>query len=68
MFDYLSVTGTMEGRVTEFVDHLHEHFETPCVIRNARYMAPLEAGYSITIKPDSRARYRYPDGPVWSGE
>ena len=65
MFDYLSVTGTMEGRVTEFVDHLHEHFEEPVVIRRARYMPPSQPGYSITIKPGSRALHRYPDGPVW---
>ena len=65
MFDYLAVTGTMEGRVTEFVDHLHEHFEEPVVIRRARYMPPSQPGYSITIKAGSRALHRYPDGPVW---
>jgi L-fuconate dehydratase len=68
MFDYLAVTGTMDGRVTEFVDHLHEHFEDPVVIRNARYMPPATPGYSITIKPASRLRHRFPDGPVWSGD
>jgi L-fuconate dehydratase len=67
MFDYLAVTGTMEGRVTEFVDHLHEHFEDPVVIRNARYMAPVKPGYSITIKKDSRVAHRFPDGVVWTG-
>src|SRR5688572_1957068 len=66
MFDYLAVTGTMEGRVTEFVDHLHEHFEEPVVIRNARYMPPMKPGYSITIKADSRVRYRFPDGDIWA--
>jgi L-fuconate dehydratase len=66
MFDYLAVTGTMDGRVTEFVDHLHEHFEDPVVIRNARYMPPTRPGYSITIKPDSRVRHRFPDGAVWA--
>ena len=66
MFDYLAVTGTMEGRVTEFVDHLHEHFEEPVIIRNARYMPPSKPGYSITIKPTSREEYRFPDGPLWS--
>jgi len=66
MFDYLAVSGTMEGRVTEFVDHLHEHFEDPVVIRRARYMPPSRPGYSSTIKPDSRMQYRYPDGPVWA--
>ncbi len=68
MFDYLAVSGTMEGRVTEFVDHLHEHFEDPVVIRKARYMPPSRPGYSITIKPESRTRHRYPDGPVWTAE
>jgi L-fuconate dehydratase len=68
MFDYLAVTGTMDGRVTEFVDHLHEHFEDPVIIRNARYMPPAAPGYSITIKPASRHQYRFPDGPVWSGD
>ena len=66
MFDYLAVSGTMDGRVTEFVDHLHEHFEDPVVIRRARYMPPERPGYSITIKPDSRRQHRFPDGPVWS--
>jgi L-fuconate dehydratase len=68
MFDYLAVTGTMDGRVTEFVDHLHEHFEDPVIIRNARYMPPSRPGYSITIKRDSREQYRFPDGPVWSSD
>ena len=67
MFDYLAVSGTMEGRVTEFVDHLHEHFEDPVVIRRARYMPPAGPGYSITMKPESRQMYRFPDGPVWAG-
>jgi L-fuconate dehydratase len=66
MFDYLAVSGTMEGRVTEFVDHLHEHFEEPVVIRRARYMPPDRPGYSITIKPESRMQHRFPDGPVWA--
>jgi L-fuconate dehydratase len=65
MFDYLAVSATMEGRVTEFVDHLHEHFEEPVVIRRAHYMPPATPGYSITIKPESRLLHRYPDGPIW---
>ena len=67
MFDFIAITGTMDGRVIEFVDHLHEHFEEPVAIRRGRYMAPTKPGYSITIKPDSRARYRFPDGDVWRG-
>jgi L-fuconate dehydratase len=66
MFDFIAVTGTMEGRVIEFVDHLHEHFEEPVVIRRAHYMPPTKPGYSITIKPESRKAYRYPDGIEWA--
>jgi L-fuconate dehydratase len=65
MFDFIAVTGTMEGRVIEFVDHLHEHFEEPVEIRRGRYMAPRQPGYSITIKPASRRDYCFPDGAVW---
>ena len=65
MFDFIAVTGTMEGRVIEFVDHLHEHFEEPVVIRRGRYMPPDRPGYSITIRPASRDAYRFPDGDVW---
>lgn len=65
MFDFIGISGTMDGRVIEFVDHLHEHFEEPVEIRRGRYMAPSKPGYSITIKPESRMRYRFPDGGVW---
>ena len=65
MFDFIAITGTMEERVIEFVDHLHEHFEEPVTIRRGRYLPPSKPGYSITIKPESRARYRFPDGDAW---
>ena len=65
MFDFLCVSGRMDDRVTEFVDHLHEHFVDPCVIRQARYVAPTAPGYSSEIKRESRAAYAYPNGPVW---
>jgi L-fuconate dehydratase len=64
-FDYLCVSATMENRVIEFVDHLHEHFLTPVVIRNGRYMMPLEPGYSIEIYPESLAEFTYPGGKAW---
>lgn len=53
MIDYLAISGSWEGRVTEFVDHLHEHFLTPCVVKDGRYMAPLEPGFSIEMKQTS---------------
>jgi L-fuconate dehydratase len=66
MFDYLAISGTMDGRVAEFVDHLHEHFVDPVVVRRARYLAPTLPGYSTEIKAASRARHRFPDGGVWT--
>lgn len=59
MIDYLCIAGTKEGRVIEYVDHLHEHFVDPCVIRNAAYMPPQRPGYSIEMKPESLARYEH---------
>jgi len=53
MIDYIAVSGTMDGRVIEYVDHLHEHFVDPCVIQNAAYMPPTRAGFSIEMKPES---------------
>jgi L-fuconate dehydratase len=66
MWDFVSVTGTMEGRVIEYVDHLHGHFEDPVVVRQGRYMAPTTPGYSITMRPGSRQMHRFPDGAVWN--
>jgi L-fuconate dehydratase len=68
MFDYISVSASLEGRVTEYVDHLHEHFVDPVVIRRARYMPPSQPGYSTEIRCGSREMYRYPDGPVWAAD
>ena len=67
MFDYIAVAGRMDDRIAEFVDHLHEHFVDPVVIRRGRYMPPVAPGYSSEIKAASRAEYRYPDGPAWKG-
>lgn len=65
MFDYISVSGTMENRVIEYVDHLHEHFLEPCVVDNGRYLAPAAPGYSIEVKRQSLVDYAYPDGQKW---
>ena len=65
-FDFLSVSATMQNRVIEFVDHLHEHFLTPVVIRNGRYRMPTAPGYSIEIKPESLERFAFPSGAVWN--
>jgi L-fuconate dehydratase len=67
MFDYLCVSGSMENRIVEYVDHLHEHFLDPVVIRGGRYMPPTSPGYSITMRPESLAEYAYPAGAAWAG-
>ncbi|HEY2979158.1 MAG TPA: L-fuconate dehydratase [Burkholderiaceae bacterium] len=59
MIDYLCIAGTKEGRVIEYVDHLHEHFVDPCVVRDAAYMPPRRPGYSIEMKPQSLAQYTF---------
>ncbi|MBB3145326.1 L-fuconate dehydratase [Phyllobacterium trifolii] len=59
MIDYVAVSGTKEGRVIEYVDHLHEHFVDPCNIQNAAYMPPVLPGFSIEMKPESIRQYLY---------
>ena len=59
MIDFVCVSGSREGRVIEFVDHLHEHFKAPCVIQNAAYMPPTAPGFSIEMKPASLQEYRF---------
>jgi len=68
IFDTVCVSQTTEGRVTEYVDHLHEHFVHPCQIKNGAYLVPDDAGYSIEMHESSLAEYRFPNGPVWENE
>ncbi len=65
MIDFLVVSGTWDGRVCEYVDHLHEHFVDPCRIKNARYIPPERPGYSTQMLPASVAHYEYPHGSAW---
>ncbi|MSU37356.1 MAG: fuconate dehydratase [Pedosphaera sp.] len=66
LVDYIRFNPTMEGRVCEFVDHLHEHFVDPCVIQRGRYCAPTKPGYSSEIKRESLRAFAFPDGPEWT--
>jgi L-fuconate dehydratase len=65
IFDYIAISGSLEGRRTEFVDHLHEHFIDPVVIRDGRYMPPTAPGFSIAMKPESLSEFTFPGGGVW---
>ena len=53
MIDYLFISGRKNEQVIEYVDHLHEHFLNPCIIKNAAYMLPKESGFSVEMKPDT---------------
>ncbi|NUT32293.1 MAG: fuconate dehydratase [Hamadaea sp.] len=64
-FDYVAVSGTLDGRRIEHVDHLHEHFTDPALVRGGRYLAPELPGFSAEMRPQSLARFTYPDGPEW---
>lgn len=68
IFDYIAVSGSLDRRRIEFVDHLHEHFIDPVVVRKGHYMPPSAPGYSITMKPDSLTRYAFPNGGAWTNE
>jgi L-fuconate dehydratase len=65
VLDHVAVSGRLEGRFLEYVDHLHEHFIDPAVVSGGRYAVPMLPGYSTQMRPESLAEFAYPDGPVW---
>lgn len=68
MWDYVSVTGTKDGRMVEFVDQQHEHFIDPAVVENACYIAPTAPGYSTELKRDAIETYEFPNGRYWQSK
>lgn len=67
LFDYIAVSGSLNNRITEYVDHLHEHFVYPVLMKDGRYLPPLDPGYSIEMKEESLERYEFPAGAAWKG-
>jgi L-fuconate dehydratase len=65
MVDFLRISGSMDDRLIEYVDHLHEHFVAPVVMRGGRYMPPSVAGYSAEMKSESLSEYAFPNGLAW---
>nr|MDJ0766924.1 enolase C-terminal domain-like protein [Myxococcota bacterium] len=65
IFDYVCVSATLDNRIVEYVDHLHEHFFDPVKINNGCYVVPETPGYSITMRPESLTAYSYPNGSAW---
>jgi L-fuconate dehydratase len=68
MFDLVALSGTTDDRVIEYVDHLHEHFIDPVVIREGRYSAPTAPGFSAAMRPESIAQYTFPGGTFWAAD
>jgi L-fuconate dehydratase len=66
IFDYICVSASLENRILEYVDHLHEHFLDPVNVRNGRYMPPAVPGYSIEMKPKSLDEFEFPTGSSWT--
>jgi len=67
MFDFVAVSGTREGRMIEWIDHLHEHFVNPAEVRGGRYRTPAAPGASTELRPESVAEFAFPHGPAWAG-
>jgi L-fuconate dehydratase len=65
IFDYIAVSASLDDRIIEYVDHLHEHFLDPVIIKGGRYMLPTMPGYSITMRPESLDLYEFPIGRAW---
>lgn len=65
IFDYIGVSASLENRMLEYVDHLHEHFIEPVAIKNGHYMPPEKPGYSITMHAESLNRFEFPQGTEW---
>ena len=65
LFDFIAVSGSLENRLCEYADHLHEHFVDPLVMQHGHYLPPTAPGYSITMKPESLAEFAFPNGTAW---
>ncbi len=66
LIDYICIAASLENRILEYVDHLHEHFLEPVVIKKGRYMPPSKGGYSIQMRPESLDAYEFPKGRIWA--
>jgi L-fuconate dehydratase len=67
LFDYICVGASLEDRVLEYVDHLHQHFLDPVRVQKGRYLVPESPGYSIAMRPESLDEFEFPGGKAWQG-
>jgi L-fuconate dehydratase len=68
MFDYAALSGTMAGRMIEYVDHLHEHFVDPVVLKRGNYQAPSKPGSGQEMLATSVVAFTFPGGKEWSNQ
>jgi L-fuconate dehydratase len=68
IFDYIAVSGTLEDRMVEWVDHLHEHFFEPARVVGGRYVVPEAPGYRVEMRPESLDEHEFPTGRAWAEE
>ncbi|MEZ6055534.1 MAG: L-fuconate dehydratase [Planctomycetaceae bacterium] len=65
MIDFVAISGTQTDRITEYADHLHEHFLAPVNLKGGRYLPPTTPGYSAEMHAASIAAYTFPTGTAW---
>lgn len=65
VFDYICVSGNLKNRMTEYADHLHEHFQYPPIILQGNYALPNNPGYCGRMFPESIKKYEFPNGTYW---
>ncbi|GAA2725231.1 enolase C-terminal domain-like protein [Cellulomonas aerilata] len=65
MADFVAISGSMEDRAIEYVDHLHDHFVDPVRVEGGRYRAPVAPGMGARMWQRSVDDHAFPDGPAW---
>jgi L-fuconate dehydratase len=66
--DYICISGSLENRYVEYVDHLHEHFDDPIRMKGDRFLLPEKPGYSTKILGPSIEKFAFPNGSYWKGD
>ena len=59
MIDYIVISAEKDSRRIEFIDHLHEHFIDPCIVKNGNYIAPSNPGFSIQMKQQTLTDFSF---------
>ncbi len=70
LFDYVCVSASLANRVLEYVDHLHEHFIDPVVIRATDAISRRNkvSGYSITrCAPSHSTNFTFRKAAAYGG-